>query len=165
MRARAGILGLCACLLLPPSVSAQGLIGPRNAQAAVLVVDMKRIKSDTAAGRDMLAKTIEIRRRIQAGVAERGESTRHRAAIQIVATVAAPPPPLRVSCRGAAAMAGGRRVRPGGTNVDLPPGRRRQQGAPPRAGGRPFARCHARGAPTAPHAGGGSSEQWTLEYR
>jgi len=76
MRARAGILGLCACLLLPPPVSAQGLIGPRNAQAAVLVVDMKRIKSDTAAGRDMLAKTIEIRRRIQAGVAERGERLR-----------------------------------------------------------------------------------------
>jgi len=73
---RAGILGLCACLLLPPPVSAQGLIGPRNAQAAVLVVDMKRIKSDTAAGRDMLAKTIEIRRRIQAGVAERGERLR-----------------------------------------------------------------------------------------
>lgn len=75
MRIRGGILGLCLCLLFASSVTAQG-IGPRNAQTAVLVVDMKRIKSDTAAGRDMLAKTIEIRRRIQAGVAERGERLR-----------------------------------------------------------------------------------------
>ena len=42
----------------------------------VLVVDMQRIKSDTAAGRDMLNKTVEIRKRIQDAIAARAESLR-----------------------------------------------------------------------------------------
>jgi len=68
-------LAICAALLPPVPAIAQTSDGPR-VSVPVLIVDMQRIKSDTAAGRDMLAKTIEIRKRIQEGVAERSESLR-----------------------------------------------------------------------------------------
>ena len=74
MRLRGGVLGLCAFFLLAPPVSAQQV--GRLPPAPVLIVDMQRIKSDTSAGRDMRTKTIEIRRRIQAGIAERSEKLR-----------------------------------------------------------------------------------------
>lgn len=70
-----GILCLCAGLLIPLPLAAQSK-DPVVADVPVLVVDMQRIKSDTAAGRDMLAKTIEIRKRIQAGIAKRSERLR-----------------------------------------------------------------------------------------
>lgn len=75
MRMRGGVLGLCACLLAAPPAAAQTATG-RDQRAPVLIVDMQRIKSDTAAGRDMRSKTIEIRRRIQAGIAARSERLR-----------------------------------------------------------------------------------------
>lgn len=50
-------------------------IGP-VAPVPVLIVDMQRLKNDTAAGRDMFSKTAEIRKRIQAGIAEREQNLR-----------------------------------------------------------------------------------------
>ena len=73
---RAGVAALFACLLLtsPPLAAQTAEDGDRR--VPVLIVDMQRIKSETSAGRDMRSKTIEIRRRIQAGIAERSERLR-----------------------------------------------------------------------------------------
>ncbi len=70
------VLALWASLAVAtvPSAAQNGPVPGRSAM--ILIVDMQRIKSDTAAGRDMLAKTIEIRKRIQEGVAQRGEALR-----------------------------------------------------------------------------------------
>ena len=67
-------LVLMLALLCAAPVAAQ----QQDADPAVtvLVVDMQRIKSDTAAGRDMLNKTVEIRKRIQDAIAARAESLR-----------------------------------------------------------------------------------------
>jgi len=75
MRLLVGFLGLCALFLTGSPVMAQDA-GEPDRRIQVLIVDMQRIKSDTAAGRDMLAKTIKIRSRIQKGVAERGDRLR-----------------------------------------------------------------------------------------
>jgi len=50
--------------------------GDEDRRVPILIVDMQRIKSETSAGRDMRSKTIEIRRRIQAGIAARSERLR-----------------------------------------------------------------------------------------
>jgi len=70
------VAALFACLLLtsPPLAAQTAEDGDRR--VPVLIVDMQRIKSETSAGRDMRSKTIEIRRRIQAGIAERSERLR-----------------------------------------------------------------------------------------
>ena len=75
MRTGLRALALCAALLAGAPAAAQtGDEG--DAPTPVLIVDMQRIKNDTAAGRDMRAKTVEIRKRIQADLAERGERLR-----------------------------------------------------------------------------------------
>ena len=75
MIARGRILGAALALaaFCVASVAAQDDAGEG---VPILIVDMERIKSDTAAGRDMLAKRIDIRQRIQAGIAERTEALR-----------------------------------------------------------------------------------------
>lgn len=75
MRAGIGVLGVCAILLTGWHVEAQDA-DDDGLPSQVLIVDMQRIKSDTSAGRDMLAKQTEIRQRIQAGLAERRERLR-----------------------------------------------------------------------------------------
>jgi len=72
MRAGIGAWFLCALLLTGGRVEAQDT-DDDGARSLVLIVDMQRIKSDTSAGRDMLTKQIEIRQRIQSGLAERRE--------------------------------------------------------------------------------------------
>jgi Skp family chaperone for outer membrane proteins len=75
MRAALGVLWLCTALLSAwPAFGQDAQDTGRS--APVLIVDMQRIKSDTSAGRDMLAKQTEIRNRIQAGLAERRERLR-----------------------------------------------------------------------------------------
>jgi len=75
-RRRAGALALCVCLLLTPAPVAAQTSGDEDRRVPILIVDMQRIKSETSAGRDMRSKTIEIRRRIQAGIAARSERLR-----------------------------------------------------------------------------------------
>ncbi len=75
MRAGIGVLGLCAILLSGVAVKAQDAEGDKQ-RALVLIVDMQRIKSDTSAGRDMLAKQAGIRQRIQENLGERRERLR-----------------------------------------------------------------------------------------
>ena len=72
---RARVLGLCAALLAGSPALAQD-DAEEIVPAPVLIVDMQRIKSDTAAGRDMLAKTVEIRKRIQEDLAGREQTLR-----------------------------------------------------------------------------------------
>jgi len=76
MGRRAGVLALCVCLFLTPLPVAAQTDDDEDRRVPVLIVDMQRIKSETSAGRDMRSKTIEIRRRIQAGIAARSESLR-----------------------------------------------------------------------------------------
>ena len=76
MRAGIGAFGLCVGLLLAALPSTAQDASDEGQGTPVLIVDMQRIKSDTSAGRDMLAKQTEIRRRIQAGLAERRERLR-----------------------------------------------------------------------------------------
>lgn len=59
-------------LALPVMAQEVGPVAP----VPVLIVDMQRLKNDTAAGRDMFSKTAEIRKRIQAGIAEREQNLR-----------------------------------------------------------------------------------------
>ncbi len=75
-RAGAALVALALALAGPAALAQGDDAAPVAAPTAVLVVDMQRIKSDTAAGRDMLAKTVEIRRRIQAGIEEREAALR-----------------------------------------------------------------------------------------
>ncbi len=57
-----------------------GLSGPAVAQTAenppILIVDMQRIKNETAAGRDIQSKKVEIRARIQKAIADREAAIR-----------------------------------------------------------------------------------------
>lgn len=76
MRTRIGAFGFCAGLLLAAMPAMAQVASDEGRGTPVLIVDMQRIKSDTSAGRDMLAKQTEIRRRIQAGLAERRERLR-----------------------------------------------------------------------------------------
>jgi len=81
------VLALWASLAVAtvPSAAQNGPVPGRSAM--ILIVDMQRIKSDTAAGRDMLAKTIEIRKRIQEVVLSRASALLTERATAVFAAI------------------------------------------------------------------------------
>ncbi len=70
MSIQATLIALFACLAFAAPVVAQ------DEKTPILVVDMLRIRSDTAAGKDMAQKINDFRQRIDADLAERGAALR-----------------------------------------------------------------------------------------
>ncbi len=76
MRHKGGLSRRAVCQVLAGAAVAAPAHAQDEGRTPVLIVDMARIRTDTLAGKDMLAKIEDIRKRIESDLAERAVALR-----------------------------------------------------------------------------------------